>query len=47
MLLGQSHRHCLAVNHQRSMMRVLWSEGMSGAANPSKTPAQYGNTVLP
>jgi hypothetical protein len=32
---------------QRSVMRFLWSEGVSGAAIHQRLSAQYRNSVLP
>jgi hypothetical protein len=32
---------------QRSVIRFLWSEGVSGAAIHQRPSAQYGNSVLP
>ena len=32
---------------QRSVIRFLWSEGVSGAAIHQRLLAQYGNSVLP
>lgn len=32
---------------QRSVIRFLWSEGVSGAAIHQRLSAQYGNSVLP
>ena len=32
---------------QRSVIRFLWSEGVSGAEIHRRLSAQYGNSVLP
>jgi hypothetical protein len=32
---------------QRSVIRFLWSEGVTGAAIHQRLSAQYGNSVLP
>ena len=32
---------------QRSVIRFLWSEGVSGAETHRRLSAQYGNSVLP
>ena len=32
---------------QRSVIRLLWSKGVSGAAIHQRRSAQYGNSVLP